>query len=202
MFSLSPIYSARVIKPEIIQKPQNKFCTQIYIQQNIHKHWTQHFRRMSPFGITPVKKYIRLEHAGTMNIRQFSSGLYYEYPAGFVWLYYEYSYRLRLVVLWIFIQASFGCTMNILKGFLWLYYEYSAGLFGCPMNILQASFSCTMNIHTGFVWMYYEYCAGFVWLYYEYSYRLRLNVLWNFIQASFGCTKTIHTKEVYNLLRI
>ena len=28
--------------------------TQIYIKQNIHKHWTQNFRRISPFGITPV----------------------------------------------------------------------------------------------------------------------------------------------------
>ena len=25
--------------------------TQIYIKQNIHKHWTQNFRRISPFGI-------------------------------------------------------------------------------------------------------------------------------------------------------
>ena len=30
--------------------------TQIYIKQNIHKHQTQNFRRISPFGITPVKK--------------------------------------------------------------------------------------------------------------------------------------------------
>ena len=30
--------------------------TQIYIKQNIHKHRTQNFRRISPFGITPVKK--------------------------------------------------------------------------------------------------------------------------------------------------
>ena len=30
--------------------------TQIYIKQNIHKHRTQHFRGISPFGITPVKK--------------------------------------------------------------------------------------------------------------------------------------------------
>ena len=30
--------------------------TQIYIKQNIHKHWTQNFRKISPFGITPVKK--------------------------------------------------------------------------------------------------------------------------------------------------
>ena len=30
--------------------------TQIYIKQNIHKHRTQHFRRISPFGLTPVEK--------------------------------------------------------------------------------------------------------------------------------------------------
>ena len=30
--------------------------TQIYIKQNIHKHRTQNFRRISPLGITPVEK--------------------------------------------------------------------------------------------------------------------------------------------------
>ena len=30
--------------------------TQMYIKQNIHKHQTQNFRRISPFGIAPVKK--------------------------------------------------------------------------------------------------------------------------------------------------
>ena len=30
--------------------------TQIYIKQNIHKHRTQNFRRISLFGITPVEK--------------------------------------------------------------------------------------------------------------------------------------------------
>ena len=30
--------------------------TQIYIKQNIHKQQTQNFRRISPFGITPVEK--------------------------------------------------------------------------------------------------------------------------------------------------
>ena len=30
--------------------------TQIYIKQNIHKHRTQNFRRISPFGITPLEK--------------------------------------------------------------------------------------------------------------------------------------------------
>ena len=30
--------------------------TQIYIKQNIHKHQTQNFRRIRPFGIIPVEK--------------------------------------------------------------------------------------------------------------------------------------------------
>ena len=30
--------------------------TQIYIKLNIHKHQTQNFQRISPFGITPVEK--------------------------------------------------------------------------------------------------------------------------------------------------
>ena len=30
--------------------------TQIDIKQNIHKHRTQNFRRICPFGITPVEK--------------------------------------------------------------------------------------------------------------------------------------------------
>ena len=30
--------------------------TQTYINQNIHKHRTQNFRRISPFGTTPVEK--------------------------------------------------------------------------------------------------------------------------------------------------
>ena len=29
---------------------------QIYIKQNIYKHRTQNFQRISPFGITPVEK--------------------------------------------------------------------------------------------------------------------------------------------------
>ena len=43
--------------------------TQIYIKQNIHKHRTQKFRRISPFGITPVKKkkHTRLGHSGIMD---------------------------------------------------------------------------------------------------------------------------------------
>ena len=41
--------------------------TQIYIKQNIRKHQTQNFRRISPFRITPVEKHIRLGHAGIVD---------------------------------------------------------------------------------------------------------------------------------------
>ena len=54
--SVSHLLCMQVIKPQIIQKPLNQSCTQIYIKQNIHKHRTQNFRRINPFGTTPVKK--------------------------------------------------------------------------------------------------------------------------------------------------
>ena len=57
----------QVIKPQIIQKPQNQSCIQIYIKQNIYKHWTQNFRRISPFGTNPVKKAHKAGTVGTMD---------------------------------------------------------------------------------------------------------------------------------------
>ena len=54
--SVSYLLCTQVIKPQIIHTPQNQSCTQIYIKQNIHKHRTQNFRRISPFSITPAKK--------------------------------------------------------------------------------------------------------------------------------------------------
>ena len=54
--SVSYLLCTQITKPQIIQKPQNQSCTQIYIKQNIHKHQTQNFRRISPFGITSVRK--------------------------------------------------------------------------------------------------------------------------------------------------
>ena len=62
--SVSYLLCTQVIKPQIIHEPQNQpdtnlhkiSLTQIYIKQNIHKHRTQNFRRISPFGIIPVKK--------------------------------------------------------------------------------------------------------------------------------------------------
>ena len=51
--SVSYLLCTQVIKPQIIQKPQNQSCTQIYKK---HKHRTQNFQRIRPFGITPVKK--------------------------------------------------------------------------------------------------------------------------------------------------
>ena len=74
--SVSYLLGTQVIKPQIIQKAQNQYCTQIYIKHNIHKHRTQNFRRISPFGITPVKNththththtHIGLGHAGIVN---------------------------------------------------------------------------------------------------------------------------------------
>ena len=54
--SVSYLLRTQVIKPQIIHKPQKSVMTQIYIKQNIHKHRTLNFRRISPFGITPVEK--------------------------------------------------------------------------------------------------------------------------------------------------
>ena len=47
--------------------------TQIYIKQNIHKHRTQNFRRISPFGITPVEKAQKARtrwYRGIMSVRR------------------------------------------------------------------------------------------------------------------------------------
>ena len=46
----------QVIKPQITHKTTKSVMTQIYMKQNVHKHRTQNFRRISPFGITPVEK--------------------------------------------------------------------------------------------------------------------------------------------------
>ena len=54
--SVSYLLCTQVIKPQILQKPQNQCCTQIYIKENIHKYQTQNFWRVSPFSITPVEK--------------------------------------------------------------------------------------------------------------------------------------------------
>ena len=56
MFNLAPIYSARKSSNHKLFINQKSVLTQIYIKQNIHKHRTQNFRRLSPFGITPVEK--------------------------------------------------------------------------------------------------------------------------------------------------
>ncbi|WP_419583413.1 hypothetical protein, partial [Thiolapillus sp.] len=56
MFNLSPIYSARKSSTTNYPQTTKSVMTQIYIKQNIHKHQTQNFRRISPFGITPVEK--------------------------------------------------------------------------------------------------------------------------------------------------
>ena len=61
MFNLSPIYSARKSsnhKLSISHKisPDTNLHKKQQQQQKKHKHRTQNFRRISPFGITPVKK--------------------------------------------------------------------------------------------------------------------------------------------------
>ena len=56
-----------VIRPQILQKPQKSAQTQIYIKQNIHKHQTQTFQRISPFGIAPLKMHRGLGHAGIVD---------------------------------------------------------------------------------------------------------------------------------------
>ena len=56
MFNLSPIYSAHKSSNHKLSINHKISHDKIYIKQNIHKHWTQNFRKISPFGITPVEK--------------------------------------------------------------------------------------------------------------------------------------------------
>ena len=68
--SASYLLCMQVIKPQIIQKPQNQSWHKL--SENIAKHQTQIFRRISPFGIALLKKqnkkkHIRLGQAGIMD---------------------------------------------------------------------------------------------------------------------------------------
>ena len=58
MFNLSPINNTLHTSHKTTNYPltTKSVLIQIYIKQNIHKHRTQNFRRISPFGITPVEK--------------------------------------------------------------------------------------------------------------------------------------------------
>ena len=56
MFNLSPIYSACKLSNHKLSKNHKISPDTNLHKTNIHKHRTQHFRRISPFGITPVKK--------------------------------------------------------------------------------------------------------------------------------------------------
>ena len=57
MFNLSPIYSARKSSNhKLFKNHKISHIHNFYIKQNIHKHPTQNFRRISSLGITPVKK--------------------------------------------------------------------------------------------------------------------------------------------------
>ena len=62
--SVSYLLCTQVIKPQIIHKIRHD--TNLH-KQNIHKHRTQNFRRTSPFGITLLKRHIRLGHAGIVD---------------------------------------------------------------------------------------------------------------------------------------
>ena len=59
MFNLSPVYSAHRSSNHNLSINQKSVLTQIYIRQNKHKHQTQNFSRISPFGITPVQQALK-----------------------------------------------------------------------------------------------------------------------------------------------
>ena len=65
MFNLSPIYSAHKSSNHKLSINHKINPETNYIKQNIHKHQTQNFRRISPFSITPVKKKKKVHKAGT-----------------------------------------------------------------------------------------------------------------------------------------
>ena len=56
MFNLSPIYSTCKSSNHSLSKNHKISPDTNLHEQNIHKHQTQDFRKISPFGITPVKK--------------------------------------------------------------------------------------------------------------------------------------------------
>ena len=56
MFSLSPVYSARKSSNHKLSINHKISSDTNLHKQNRHKHQTQIFRRISPFGITPVEK--------------------------------------------------------------------------------------------------------------------------------------------------
>ena len=59
MFSLSPVYSAhKSSNHKLFINYKISSDTNLY-KQNIHKHRTIFFRRISPFGITPVEKALK-----------------------------------------------------------------------------------------------------------------------------------------------
>ena len=56
MFNQSPIYSTRKSSNHNLSKNHKISPDTNFHKQIIHKHQTQNFRRISPFGITPVKR--------------------------------------------------------------------------------------------------------------------------------------------------
>ena len=67
MFSLSSIYSAHKSSNHKLSINHKINPETNYIKQDIHKHQTQNFRRISPFSITPVQKHTRLGHGGIVD---------------------------------------------------------------------------------------------------------------------------------------
>ena len=54
--SISYLLCMQIIKTTNHPQTTKSGMTQTYIKQNIHKHQTQNFQRISPFRITPVEK--------------------------------------------------------------------------------------------------------------------------------------------------
>ena len=67
MFNLSSIYSARKSSNHKLSK-NYKISPDTNLHKNIHKHQTQNFRGISPFGVNPVKtKHVRLGQPGIVD---------------------------------------------------------------------------------------------------------------------------------------
>ena len=83
MFNLSAIYSARELSNHKLSKNHKISPDTNLPKQNIPKHQIQHFRRISPFGIAPVKKvhkartrWYRGQFPRFFNIRFFKEKVY------------------------------------------------------------------------------------------------------------------------------
>ena len=57
----------QIIKPQIIQKPQNQSCTQIHMKQNDTNIEHKFFEELVPLVSPLLKQHIRLGHTGIMD---------------------------------------------------------------------------------------------------------------------------------------